>query len=426
MNIYTKHIFLYCLMLCTALFSACSDDDNVQEALAEGQGEVIFTFERNQVYSIISLEEMVRLKVTLEKDGETITLPTFDLTGDEKAMTSEPIRLDNGVYTVKKYIAYNNKGVQVMEAYLESDNELVIEHENITTFYFPISIRITYSNNMLRSTLFGICTEIFGNDSTLWPKTWREENEDFLTWENLHFETDDYGNIIYLSEIVFDEKFAANTEKGFGGMKKLPSAVSEMPTIESLVIRNIPEFEELPDNLNKSGLSSITVLNTSLKEFPKHFENIKHLNTLSIINSKLTELPVSLQKLENLYAVNLDGNEITSFPAELAKSWQKLVSLSMRSTKLQSLPAEIFSMKKVTTFDFRNNPDLSSLPETRGEGMELTGFLLDGCGFTSIPAIAATEGIRMLSLADNKIATVRNNELSATLQCLILDGNPLR
>ena len=263
MNIYTKHIFLYCLMLCTALFTACSDDDDIQEALAEGQGEVIFTFERNQVYSITSLEEMVRLKVTLEKDGETITLPTFDLTGDEKAMTSEPIRLDNGVYTVKKYIAYNNKGVQVMEAYLESDNELVVEHESVTTFYFPISIRITYSNNMLRSTLFGICTEIFGNDSTLWPKTWREENEDFLTWENLHFETDDYGNIAYLSEIV-----------------------AEMPTIESLVIRNIPEFEELPDNLNKSGISSITVLNTSLKEFPKHFENIKHLNTLSIINSK--------------------------------------------------------------------------------------------------------------------------------------------
>ena len=425
MNIYTKHIFLYCLMLCTALFTACSDDDDIQEALAEGQGEVILTFDRNQVYSITSLEEMVRLKVTLEKDGETITLPTFDLTGDEKAMTSEPIRLDNGVYTVKKYIAYNNKGVQVMEAYLESDNELVVEHESVTTFYFPISIRITYSNNMLRSTLFGICTEIFGNDSTLWPKTWREENEDFLTWENLHFETDDYGNIAYLSEIVFDEKFAANTEKGFEGMKKLPSAVAEMPTIESLVIRNIPEFEELPDNLNKSGISSITVLNTSLKEFPKHFENIKHLNTLSIINSKLTEIPASLQKLENLFAVNLDGNEITSFPAELAKSWQKLVSLSMRNTKLQSLPAEIFSMKKVSTFDFRNNPDLSSLPETRGEGVALAGFLLDGCGFTSIPAIAATEGIRMLSLADNKITSVSNNELSTTLQCLILDGNPL-
>ena len=158
MNIYTKHIFLYCLMLCTALFTACSDDDDIQEALAEGQGEVIFTFERNQVYSITSLEEMVRLKVTLEKDGETITLPTFDLTGDEKAMTSEPIRLDNGVYTVKKYIAYNNKGVQVMEAYLESDNELVVEHESVTTFYFPISIRITYSNNLLRSNLFVICT----------------------------------------------------------------------------------------------------------------------------------------------------------------------------------------------------------------------------------------------------------------------------
>ena len=55
----------------------------------------------------------------------------------------------------------------------------------------------------------------------------------------------------------------------------------------------------------------------------------------------------------------------------------------------------------------------------------MAGFLLDGCGFTSIPAIAATEGIRMLSLADNKITSVSNNELSTTLQCLILDGNPL-
>jgi len=49
------------------------------------------------------------------------------------------VSLSGAPYTVKKYIAYNNKGVQVMEAYLESDNELVIEHENITTFYFPIS-----------------------------------------------------------------------------------------------------------------------------------------------------------------------------------------------------------------------------------------------------------------------------------------------
>ncbi len=111
-------------------------------------------------------------------------------------------------------------------------------------------------------------------------------------------------------------------------MKKLPSAVAEMPTIESLVIRNIPEFEELPDNLNKSGISSITVLNTSLKEFPKHFENIKHLNTLSIINSKLTEIPASLQKLENLFAVNLDGNEIISFPAGNVSSSQAVTENS--------------------------------------------------------------------------------------------------
>lgn len=37
-------------------------------------------------------------------------------------------------------------------------------------------------------------------------KTWRVENEDLLTWENLEFEVDDYGNISYLATIIFDNK----------------------------------------------------------------------------------------------------------------------------------------------------------------------------------------------------------------------------
>lgn len=189
-----KETLLFCLILCAALFMGCSDDEKV-ETLGETQGEVTFKFVRNTVYSISTLEEMARLKVTLEKDGKQIVLQTVDLNGGEDELTSEILALDEGTYKVTKYIAYNNKGTQIQEAYVDEDNEITIKHGEMTTFYFPISIRFVYVNNQLRNMLFGLCEQILGTDSTLWPKTWRVENEDLLTWENLEFEIDDYGTI---------------------------------------------------------------------------------------------------------------------------------------------------------------------------------------------------------------------------------------
>lgn len=417
MNRYIANSFLYCLVICVAMFTACGDDDNAPEALGQGQGEVIFSFERNQVYDISSLEEMVRLKVTLEKDGEAITLPAFDLKGDKNVMSSEPIRLDNGTYIVKKYVAFNNRGMMVQEAYLESGNLLTVEHGQVVNFYFPIDIRVMYSNNLLRSTLFGICTEVFGNDSTLWPKTWREENDDFLTWENLDFATDDYGNVMYLAEITFDGKFAP--------MKKLPSAVAEMATLESIVIRDIPGFEELPDNMYHSNIGSLTILNTGLKTFPDNFGKMAQLGSLTVINSALTEVPASLGGLKKLYAVDLSGNEVTSIPAELASGWNQMRSLRMMDTKLTAVPAEILKAEHIASLDLRGNTLLTSLPDVT-PAISLTTLLLDGCGFSEIPALVKKSNLRLLSMTDNKVGTLNAGMLDTDMQMLLMDGNPLQ
>lgn len=414
-----KEILLFCLMLCAALFMGCSDDDN-DNSLPTGQGEVMFKFVRNKVYTISTLEEMARLKVTLEKDGKTLDVSGIDLTGDEEELTSSISRLDEGTYKVVKYIAYNNKGMQVMEAYVDDDNTFTVTHGEMATFYFPISIRIILVNNQLRNMLFGLCTEILGNDSTKWPKTWRVENEDLLTWENLEFEVDDYGEISYLGNIIFDNKT-------FPGMKKLPETIAGFITVEGIQIMDIPEFEELPDNMDQSALSSITIMNTGFNTFPKNFEKMKNLRSLTIVNSKLNKLPVQLANLENLRDVEISGNEISEFPAELAKKWQKLITLRMNDTKLSTLPVEIFSMKNISTFDFRGNKNLSSLPETRGEKTHLGGLFLDGCAFTAIPKIAQTR-MRTLTLADNKITSVSKEELdnlSDQLLTLNLDGNQI-
>lgn len=416
---YIKETLLCCLVLCATLFTGCSDDEKAP-ILDEKQGEVTFKFVRNTVYSVSTLEEMARLKVTLEKDGKQIVLQTVDLTGNEEELTSETLAVEEGAYKVVKYVAYNNKGAQIQEAYVDEDNEITITHGEMSTFYFPISIRFVYVNNQLRNMLFGLCAEVLGPDSTAWPKTWRIENEDLLTWENLEFEVDDYGSILYLANITFDNKT-------FPGMKKLPEVIASFATIEGIHIVDIPEFEELPDNMDESALKSIVIMNTGFKAFPKNFEKMKNLYSLSVINSKLTELPERLAELPVISAVELSGNEIAEFPAALAEKWQKLVYLRMNNTKLASLPSNIFSMSYVSTFDFCDNPNLASLPEVRGEGVRMGGLFLDRCGFTSIPKIAQGRMLT-LSLAENKITSVTADELNALstkLETLILSGNKI-
>lgn len=418
-TMYIKETLLFCLVICATLFTGCSDDDEVT-TLSEGQGEVTFKFVRNKVFSISTLEEMARLKVTLEKDGKKIELKTVDLNGNEDELASEVMALEEGTYEVVKYLAYDKKGAQVQEAYMDTDNTFTVKHGEMATFYFPISIRFVYVNNQLRNQLFGLCEQILGTDSTKWPKTWRIENEDLLTWENLEFEIDDYGNISYLATIRFDEKT-------FPGMKKLPDLISSFSTLEGIHIVNIPEFEELPDNLDKSTLRSMVIMNTGLKALPKNMEKMKNLNELTIVDSKLTELPASLGELPTINSVEISGNEISEFPAALAEKWQEVISLRMNHTKLSSLPSNIFSMQKVSTFDFRYNPQLASLPETRGEEVHMRGLLLDGCGFTSLPKVAQGR-LRTLTLADNKITSVSATELnvlSKELETLVLDGNKI-
>ena len=247
------------------------------------------------------------------------------------------------------------------------------------------------------------------------------ENEDLLTWENLEFVVDDYGNISYLANIIFDNKT-------FPGMKNCQNLSVHSSTLEGIQIVDIPEFEELPGNLDKSTLYAIQIMNTGFKAFPKNFEKMKNLRSLTIVNSQLDELPARLGELPELRDLEISGNKISEFPAALAEKLQKVVSLRMNDTKLSTLPSTIFSMKMVSTFDFRNNPGLNSLPESRGEGVRMGGLLLDNCGFTSIPKIAQGR-LRTLTLANNKITSVSANELNAlssALDILILDGNEIK
>lgn len=420
-----KNYLLYCLVLFTAFFISCKDE-NAETPLAEGQGEVTFRFYEHTVYTIDDIADVARIKVTLQKEGseEELVLPTIDVNADGEEMVSEVLRLDVGTYSVVRYIAYNNKGDQIHDMYLpeSGDNTFVIKHEEAVAFYFPVNILEVQSADMLKNKLFGLCTEILGPDSTLWPKTWREENDDFKTWENLEFEEDGNHNILYLAGIVFDEKFK--------GMKKLPANISRFTTLENIMIRDIPEFEELPIELNESNLQSLEIINTSLASLPENLQ-IKHLYKISIIDSKLTEFPSCLSNHKGLEMVDLVGNEIAQIPENAFDNWEKLSQLRIQRTKISSLPANTFTkLYRVYTFDFRWNENLSTLPvDVPQEHTKFQGLLLDGCAFTDIPeAVGKIRELRTLSMAGNKLTTVDLSKLNIghnELDQVFFDNNKL-
>lgn len=416
-----KNCLLYSLLLLSMFFVACKDDNNGETPLSEGQGEVSFRFYERTVYTIDDIADVARLKVTLNKDGEDIVLPTVDVVKDGDEMVSETLRLDVGIYDVTHYVAYDNKGDLLNEVYLplNGKNKLEVKSGEMTSFYFPVNILEVQSSDMVKNKLFGICEEALGPDSTKWPKTWREENTDLTKWENLECEEDDSGNFLYLTGIVFDEKFK--------GMKKLPASVARITTLENIMVQNIEEFEEIPSELNESNIQSMEIINTSLKSLPDDL-HMKNLYKISIIDSKLTEFPSCLSNQENLEMLDLVGNDISEIPENAFDNLEKMSQLRIQHTKISSLPANTFmKLYRVYTFDFRWNPNLSSLPtESPETATKFQGLLLDGCGFTDIPEIVKTAKLKTVSLADNKLTAVDFSKFNYdSLDQLFLDGNHL-
>lgn len=421
---YIKYAVILCVLAVSVCLTACSDEDDKMPPLSEGQGEVVFGFMKNTVYNMYNskseMENIARVKVTLKKDDKLIVLDPLDLDGTKDSLATIPYRLDVGSYQLVNYILYDHKGNLLEDIDLREDNEFIIEHGTLAKFYFPVDVKKVFIQNTIKNTLLGICNEVFGADSTLWPKTWRPTNEDLADWENLEFQEDDFGNIMYLAGVTFDKKFK--------GMKKLPAAIGNLITLESIVIMDIPEFEELPEELsNITGLSALLVANTSFKEFPRKIERITNLEALSVINSNLTEIPARLGSLEKLKALYLWGNKIASLPDEIC-NLPKLDQLTIYDTEISTLPAELFTkLSKVSTFDLRNNKKLSTLPAGQKTG-RMRGLLLDGCSFTSIPdAVKQTPKLRLLSMTDNQLSTISATDFvnNKELTDLMFDGNRL-
>lgn len=404
------------LAVCSGiLMTACSDDDDHLPGLAEGEGEVIFQFVKNNAFDISKMEDIATIKVTVEKEGTRIVLPSLKISGEKDSLYSEPARLQKGQYKVISYQAFAANASLLGEIEPEDDTFITVEAGVQVYCYFPVNIKVIYINNTIKNVLLGICREVFGEDKSKWP--WSEDVEDIAKWPNLEFQiNEDTGEIMYLTDITFDEKFAP--------MKKVPSGLATLATVEGLVFKNL-DLEELPDDLEMMNIHSLTLINTKLKKFPAKLSH-SSLASIVVINSELTELPAALGELsETMTVLQISGSHLTTLPAEIGKL-KKLRDLRITDSELTTLPDAFGELDHISHLDFSHNPALNSLPASISQMQDLRGLVLEGCGFSAVPEVVKQcTLLRNLWMGDNKLESVDAAVFSAftQLEGLYLSGN---
>ena len=409
-----KYIVAATLMFCSiSLTTSCKDDDGFS-SLPAGQGEVSFKFVKNTVYSANKLEQMTSIKITLQElaTGDKMILPSLTLTGNLDSISTPAIQLKAGEYKVISYKSFT-EGNLFEEIELEENNDLLIVDREPTSFYVPIDVKLELTDGLIKNVLLGVCLEVFGNDTTLWPKTWRPENSNLAEWENLQFALDANDNPMYLETVTFDKKFAP--------MTKLPNSISKLVTLDALVISD-NNLEELPTTIGEMNLTSLAIINTKLKSLPVELFELE-LGGITIVNSELTEIPEEISNVKKLSHIAIVNAPLTTLPESL-KELTELRSFQINATQIANIPDIFGSIPGISTLNLSYNANLATLPASVAAIRNLRAVYLDGCAFTTIPTILrdGSIDIRHLSMRDNQLKTIDLAGFN-NLQELHLDGN---
>lgn len=453
-NKITRLFSLVGIMAILSMMTAgCSSYEEIATYDASTQGRVSFELVRNNVYLITSLSEAKTIKVSLcNENGDTITLPSMELTGDDNLIRTPYFPLKAGGYFVVGYKCFDLQAdlIEDLDITIDEDNYIEIDAGEDFDIPLPVRVKKVLTTSNLYNTLQGICLEIVGDDESLWPASWDfASGEISIDWAGLEFDTDAFSNPTDLIGFVLNGEpdYVINSDTWeqilvslpeFKNIKVLPACIANLPKLQNIVVKNC-DLEELPSELENSYITSIAIEKTNLASLPKEMGNMKELTDAMFVGNKLTAFPECLTNIKTMELFTIDNERIASVPASIANWGEKLTALNIRNTDITELPDVFDKLWHVSTLDLSGNKNLATLPQSIG--MEkipygngdnyslngLTGLDLSECAFTTIPSAIMRGGIKNVDLSNNKITSIDKESIEKMkdLQVLVLDGNKL-
>ncbi|KAK4414563.1 putative disease resistance protein [Sesamum alatum] len=152
-------------------------------------------------------------------------------------------------------------------------------------------------------------------------------------------------------------------------IRELPNAVTECPTISTLLLQENKELEEIPDRFLTAfmSLKILDLSNCHIKSLPPCFDQLVELRALVLHYCRHLETLPPLGRLSKLHVLVCSETKIATLPQGMEKLTSlKLLNLS-RNFRLTAIPAGLMSsLSNLEYLDMSGNDQLKFIGE-RGE-----------------------------------------------------------
>ncbi|CRX39469.1 leucine-rich repeat domain-containing protein [Estrella lausannensis] len=251
------------------------------------------------------------------------------------------------------------------------------------------------------------------------------------------------------SSIVADHSDVTEVILDGNPLGNLSTAILNFPKISSLSLNNI-RMTEFPSDLGtlkhlkvlKINENNMEMLNESIGELDELevlevercglkvisplIDRLKNLKVLKLSGNELTEIPDEICKLESLRELHLSHNLITKLPESLS-SLQNLEVLNLSFNHIDTLPRAIGAMRALKRLYLTANRLWGEFPDSVGDLASLEVLAVSKNAIESLPfSMGRLEALKELRAERNQLKSLPAEITSLPhLRALSLAGNPL-
>ncbi|XP_060065504.1 uncharacterized protein LOC132545850 [Ylistrum balloti] len=283
--------------------------------------------------------------------------------------------------------------------------------------------------------------------------------------------------LIDLSEndiTTIDERAFENTKnlKGLdlhgNELTELPLALSRLPMINSLDVRNNPDSGYIPIALTNSimkemgdTIQTFKFGHRDLDEWPEtisHFQDLQDLTldrssdqlkvipplafhsfrstllVLTITNTELVSVPLGVSTLRRIDEFHFDNNKRVGNEGVVAQAFVRpgntgtLKTLSLINDNLTSFPRALAYIPSLLNLDMSNNR-LEFISDQSIENLRISHLTMHNCNLDRIPgALFHLTSLNQLDMSHNNLVTIENNDIENIphVTNLTLAHNPIK